>query len=200
MSQLVKVRFQDPVLSTKYNSTYNAITTIVREERFIGLFKGITSPLVRFDHRNVVRLISAHIGICCSHERARIRIIPLLHEIATRERQLGPHYHPGRFSRCRKWDRLFVRTAFLSRMVLEQFNRIVTTPTDLIKIRQQSLLVRSSARKVALQIFREHGIKGLYRGIAVTALRDCGYGAYFATVLVLFSQSLMIGSDRLPAV
>jgi len=64
--------------------------------------------------------------------------------------------------------------------------RIVTTPTELIKIRQQSLLFPTTARHVALQIFREAGITGLYRGITATALRDCGYGAYFAAVRVCF--------------
>ncbi|KAJ3487069.1 hypothetical protein NLJ89_g11751 [Agrocybe chaxingu] len=41
----VKVRFQNPSVSGRYHSTLHAIFTIVREERFIGLFKGITSPL-----------------------------------------------------------------------------------------------------------------------------------------------------------
>jgi hypothetical protein len=42
----VKVRFQSPAIAKKYHSTFHAITTIIREERFIGLYKGITSPLV----------------------------------------------------------------------------------------------------------------------------------------------------------
>ena len=63
-----------------------------------------------------------------------------------------------------------------------QFERIVTTPSELIKIRQQSLLFPTTARRVALQIFREAGIIGLYRGITATALRDSSYGAYFAAV------------------
>ncbi|THU85795.1 hypothetical protein K435DRAFT_379046 [Dendrothele bispora CBS 962.96] len=42
----VKVRFQNPQFQDKYRSTFHALTTIVREERFIGLFRGITSPLV----------------------------------------------------------------------------------------------------------------------------------------------------------
>lgn len=60
--------------------------------------------------------------------------------------------------------------------------RIVTTPTELVKIRQQALLTPTTARAVALGILREHGVRGLYRGLPVTALRDCGYGAYFAAV------------------
>lgn len=68
--------------------------------------------------------------------------------------------------------------------------RIVTTPTDLIKIRQQSLLMQTTAWEVGLQIFRENGITGLYRGLVVTALRECSYGAYFVVVSEIFlSQS-----------
>jgi len=62
------------------------------------------------------------------------------------------------------------------------FGSIVTTPTELIKIRQQSMLTPTKARQVALEIFREYGIRGLYRGMLITALRDCGYGVYFAAV------------------
>jgi len=59
----------------------------------------------------------------------------------------------------------------------------MTCPIELIKIRQQNVLDRQlTAREVALDIFRRRGIKGLYRGITATALRDSGYGAYFATV------------------
>ena len=46
LSIKVKVRFQSPAIARKYHSTFHAITTIIREERFIGLYKGITSPLV----------------------------------------------------------------------------------------------------------------------------------------------------------
>lgn len=42
----VKVRFQDPNTSARYSGTFNALTTIVSEERFSGLYKGIMSPMV----------------------------------------------------------------------------------------------------------------------------------------------------------
>lgn len=54
----------------------------------------------------------------------------------------------------------------------------VTTPTELVKIRQQQCTGTSSALRIA----RAAGVRGLYRGVLVTALRDCGYGAYFAAV------------------
>ena len=37
-----------------------------------------------------------------------------------------------------------------------------------------------SDREVILHIWRTHGVRGFYRGITATALRDVGYGAYFA--------------------
>jgi len=42
------------------------------------------------------------------------------------------------------------------------------------------MLTPTTARRMALQILREGGIPSLYRGLTATALRDCGYGAYFA--------------------
>ena len=71
---------------------------------------------------------------------------------------------------------------------------MITTPTELIKIRQQSLQVPTTARQVAWQIFRESGIRGLYRGITATALRDTGYGAYFFAVSVLYILHLLVTS------
>jgi solute carrier family 25 carnitine/acylcarnitine transporter 20/29 len=59
---------------------------------------------------------------------------------------------------------------------------IITTPTELIKIRQQQWTGTSTARGVAAGIFKAGGFTGLYRGSLSTALRDCGYGAYFASV------------------
>lgn len=57
----------------------------------------------------------------------------------------------------------------------------VSTPTELIKCRAQiSLLPRESSLEIARRIWRTDGIKGLYFGGVVTALRDSiGYGFYF---------------------
>ncbi|KAF8815430.1 carnitine/acyl carnitine carrier [Phlegmacium glaucopus] len=144
----VKVRFQNPVVASKYHSTIHAITTIVREERFIGLYKGIMSPLATVALMN--GLVFASYRFFMKVQLDNPNSIPTIAQIALAGAGSGI------------------------------VSSIVTTPTELIKIRQQSLLTQTTARKVALQIVRENGIAGLYRGIVVTALRDCGYGAYFA--------------------
>jgi hypothetical protein len=65
--------------------------------------------------------------------------------------------------------------------------RIIMSPVELIKIQQQTITSRDSplaksALQVASRIYRRHGIRGLYRGVVSTALRDLGYGSYFAMV------------------
>ena len=65
-------------------------------------------------------------------------------------------------------------------------SRLISSPTELIKIRQQNVLTNDpanvSAFKIAMTILKQHGIRGLYRGLTATALRDTGYGTYFLTV------------------
>jgi len=67
-------------------------------------------------------------------------------------------------------------------LALNPVHRIVTTPTELVKIRQQALLTPISTRQMIQRIVRQDGIRGLYRGITATGLRDIGYGSYFFAV------------------
>jgi solute carrier family 25 carnitine/acylcarnitine transporter 20/29 len=56
---------------------------------------------------------------------------------------------------------------------------VVSTPTELVKCRAQMSNSESSL-KIAKDIFRSEGVRGLYFGGIVTALRDSiGYGFYF---------------------
>lgn len=71
---------------------------------------------------------------------------------------------------------------------LNSVHRIVTTPTELVKIRQQALLTPISTRQMLQRIVRQDGIRGLYRGITATGLRDIGYGSYFFAVSPLKPQ------------
>jgi solute carrier family 25 carnitine/acylcarnitine transporter 20/29 len=68
--------------------------------------------------------------------------------------------------------------------------RLLTTPIELVKTQQQKEQQRLSthtggsrvapARTVASQIFRTGGLRGLYRGLSATILRDVGgFGMYF---------------------
>jgi len=59
---------------------------------------------------------------------------------------------------------------------------VVSTPTELIKCRAQTATPRVSSWAIAKQTWRTEGLRGLYLGGVVTALRDSiGYGFYFWT-------------------
>ncbi|KAH7322980.1 mitochondrial carrier domain-containing protein [Stachybotrys elegans] len=57
---------------------------------------------------------------------------------------------------------------------------VVSTPTELVKCRAQLSSPSEPSWKIARQIWQSNGIRGLYLGGVVTALRDSiGYGFYF---------------------
>lgn len=143
----VKVRFQTPSIAGKYHSTFHAISTIVREEKFVGLYKGILSPLATAAPLN--GLIFASYRLFLKLQLDDKDTIPTLAQVG----------FAGAF------------TGIVC--------SLVTTPTELIKIRQQDQLIPTSTKQIALNIYKESGVPGLYRGITATILRDIGYGAYF---------------------
>ncbi|KAE9405381.1 mitochondrial carrier [Gymnopus androsaceus JB14] len=145
----VKVRFQNP-----------------QEERFVGLFKGITSPLAAVALMN--GLVFASYRFLLKVQLEDNKSVPTMSQIALAGAGCGA------------------------------ISSIITTPTELIKIRQQSLVIPTSARQIAWDIFKRSGVRGLYRGATATILRDSGYGAYFwayeATCRYLNSSALF--TDR----
>ncbi|KAI0940988.1 hypothetical protein AcW1_006356 [Taiwanofungus camphoratus] len=153
----VKVRFQNPDIALKSRSTFQTFSTILRDERIHGLYRGITSPLLTNAPLNGLVFSSYRFFLSMQLERTGA-------------------------------------TATLAQITLAGagsgiVGSLITTPTELIKIRQQSFKTSTSdftsaarplrAYDVALQIARRHGVKGLYRGITATVLRDIGYGPYF---------------------
>lgn len=59
----------------------------------------------------------------------------------------------------------------------------ITSPIELLKIREQLDYTGRGAKpqtwQVLKQIWKSNGVRGLYRGLGVTCLRDLGYGPYF---------------------
>jgi solute carrier family 25 carnitine/acylcarnitine transporter 20/29 len=146
----VKVRLQNPDISSRYHSVSHAFTTIIREERFSGLYKGIASPLATCAFMNGFVFASYKFFLKAQMVDGSI---PSLTEVAIAGSCCG------------------VAMSFFA------------TPIELIKIRQQNMLESGlgsvSTSKLICTIHREHGLKGLFRGLTATAIRDLGYGAYF---------------------
>jgi len=143
----VKVRFQNPRFEQHYSSTMNGILTIVREEKFIGLFKGISSPLAGVAF--IQGLVFASYRFLLKIQLDDNGALPTMTQIA------------------------------LAGIGCGAISSIIATPTELIKIRQQSLVIPTSAWQIAWDIYNRSGIRGLYRGLVATILREFSYGAYF---------------------
>ncbi|THH16686.1 hypothetical protein EW146_g3997 [Bondarzewia mesenterica] len=211
----VKVRFQNPSIYLKYRSTFHALSTIVREERFLGLYKGITAPLVRpipspgppdprlNEMRGQVPLIeltrSCDDMTCTGFggvpEWFGVRVIPLLHQDPAATRRPDTDLDANRPRRRRVWSR-GIRTHHPDRT--HQGPTATVSPPSSIPPRLADSPQSTVRARVALQIFKQHGIPGLYRGITATALRDIGFGAYFAgyeATLRLFTPAASSSSD-----
>jgi solute carrier family 25 carnitine/acylcarnitine transporter 20/29 len=71
-------------------------------------------------------------------------------------------------------------TTFLAGCIGGLATFVVSTPTELVKCRAQVLATPRSSLSIARDVVRTEGLRGLYFGGGVTALRDSvGYGFYF---------------------
>ncbi|CAE6448166.1 hypothetical protein RSOLAG22IIIB_05998 [Rhizoctonia solani] len=148
----IKVRLQHPETMSRYRNSVVALVKIVREERVAGLFKGISSPMAGCAFLN--GLVFATTGFFMRAQMEDPNAEPTLTQITIAGAGTG---------------------------ILGAF---IATPTELIKIRQQantSAGAQPSAWSVTKDLWRSHGVRGLFRGFSSTAMRDMSYGAYFAT-------------------
>ncbi|KAI9458359.1 mitochondrial carrier [Lactarius psammicola] len=156
----VKYRFQNPAPNVQYRSTFHALTTITREERLRGLFKGISSPLAS---------------------------APVLNGLLFATYRSSSKSKHGRTTTDNKSPRSARSSSPAQAAALA--STLLTTPIELIKTQQQMQQQRlsthglarvASARTVAAHIFRAGGVRALYRGLSATILRDVGgFGMYF---------------------
>jgi solute carrier family 25 (mitochondrial carnitine/acylcarnitine transporter), member 20/29 len=66
---------------------------------------------------------------------------------------------------------------------------VVSAPTEFVKCRAQAAPTSMSSFNIAKTVVKERGLKGLYTGGTVTALRDSiGYGFYFWTYQLMSSM------------
>ncbi|KZT68708.1 mitochondrial carrier [Daedalea quercina L-15889] len=156
----VKVRFQAAAASRSYRSTFHALFTILREERLGGLYRGVFAPILGAAPLN--GLVFSSYGLFTKIQLETERTTPTIAQISLAGAGTG--------------------------IVCS----LVTSPAELIKTQQQLMqaTVSSSsipsgssslnAYTVTRRILKEYGIRGLFRGITSTALRDIGYGSYFA--------------------
>jgi len=150
----VRVRLQNPETAPRYRGMVHAFSSILKEEKFTGLFKGMTSPLLTLAPLNglVFGAYGYFLRLQC------------------------PELKPG--------DRPPLLQVTIAGTLAGLLGSTIAAPVELVKIRQQNLLstqVAPSTISVVKQIWNKRGFVGLYRGFTSTALRDSGGGPYFLT-------------------
>ncbi|KAI3635244.1 hypothetical protein MIR68_006810 [Amoeboaphelidium protococcarum] len=187
----IKVRLQSQnSLKPKYSGTLNCLLTIIKEEKILGLYKGISSPLIG------VAIVNALLfGVYGA----------ILHA------QMGSKYNAVD-------ENGIVHQPTLSQIFVAGsgsgfVNSIISSPMELIKIKLQnqgapglfqtttqidqiSAVKKLNMLSCAKQIFNANGFRGLSRGFTATVIRDTpSYGAYFVSYEILCRYLAPPGTD-----
>lgn len=148
----VKVRLQTPDRMSAYSGTLNCFKTIIKQERFKGLYKGMASPMAG------VAIINAFVfgvyGFFMNVQLSSPNDTPTLMQIG------------------------------LAGMGSGVVNSFITCPMELAKIRIQNQTALTNTpftgpASFLLFTLRREGIRGCYRGMTSTVLREMSFGPYF---------------------
>ncbi|EPQ28942.1 uncharacterized protein PFL1_03742 [Pseudozyma flocculosa PF-1] len=155
-----------------YRSATHAFRVIVKEEKLLGLYKGVTSPMLGVAVMNAS--IFGLYGLALRFQQQHGLFAP---QSSGPGLLGGASFEPS------------LTQIMVAGMVSGLGSSLITAPIDLIKIREQmDLSTRSSAASSArpstyrtlVNIVRTEGVfRGLFRGWGCTAVRDLGYGPYF---------------------
>ncbi|SPO27340.1 related to Carrier protein YMC1, mitochondrial precursor [Ustilago trichophora] len=143
-----------------YRSATDAFRIILKEERIWGLYKGVTSPMlgVAIMNASIFGLYNISLRYQTSH-----------HILSD---------YP-------------VTQVFIAGMLSGLGSSLITSPIDLVKIREQmnTSPMKPSTWRVFTEVLKQEGLfRGVYRGWCTTAIRDLGYGPYFASYELLNAQ------------
>lgn len=135
-----------------YRSATDAFRIIIREERLSGLYKGVTSPMLG------VAIMNASIFG--------------LYNISLRYQESHHVFSDHAITQV-----------LIAGMLSGLGSSLITSPIDLIKIREQMDTTRGKTTwSVFKHVVKTEGVRrGVYRGWCTTAIRDLGYGPYFAS-------------------
>ncbi|KAI9023270.1 mitochondrial carrier domain-containing protein [Hyaloraphidium curvatum] len=168
----LKVRLQT---STRYKGGWDCFKATVRDEGFLGLYKGIYSPLMGNGFCNAV--IFGVNGHC------RRWVADGAHE---------DHLTPGQYAKAG------AITGFVVAFVNCPFEAVkVKLQTQYSKVTKggQAGPLYTGVFDCARKLYASRGIAGLYRGISITVLREIpSFAGYFATFEI--AKSYMWGDNR----
>ncbi|KAF4996014.1 hypothetical protein FGRMN_4762 [Fusarium graminum] len=170
----VKVRLQSQPdhLPLRYTGPLDCFRQAIRSDGFLGLYRGITAPLVGAAAETSSLFVFESLG----------RELLFASSLASREQGLSLPY-------------LWLTGAFSG-----AFTSFVLTPIELVKCRIQAPMLADGSASTPLrpipvikQVFRQEGLRGFWHGQLGTLIREAGGGsAWFGakeTVTSMFYQA-----------
>ncbi|KAJ2710752.1 Mitochondrial carrier protein ymc2 [Coemansia spiralis] len=164
----VKVRLQTQ--PDVYRGTMDAVRKTVQNDGFAGFYKGTTTPLVG-------------VGLCVS-----IQFLVMEHMKRTFARiNITPAGQPPQLTPLQ---------LYAAGATAGVANSIVSGPVEHIRVRLQVQTAGAVAQyrgpgDCIAQIYRSHGLAGIYRGQVATVLRELnGYGMYFLAYEALVQRTV----------
>ncbi|RCH94463.1 hypothetical protein CU097_002605 [Rhizopus azygosporus] len=153
---LVKVRLQSRELSSRYKGTFNCFVSTIKQEKFIGLYKGMVgvgaiNALVFGSYTYLMQLQAQSQGIPYDETA-----------------QNAPLQH-----------------VFLAGMGSGVISSFVTCPMELAKVQLQNQTTNTTAIKGPLdclhKMYLTGGLRYCFKGMVPTMLRELSFGPYFLT-------------------
>ncbi|KAI9265529.1 mitochondrial carrier domain-containing protein [Helicostylum pulchrum] len=154
----VKVRLQSRELASRYKGTWNCFVTTIRQEKFIGLYKGMASPAVGVAGVNALVFGSYTwlIQYQSNQFKTDVSVPPLTH-------------------------------VFIAGMGAGIITSFVTCPMELVKVQLQNQTQSSTVTALKgpidclRKMYAKGGIQYCFKGMIPTTLRELSFGPYFLT-------------------
>eukprot|EP00116_Pleurobrachia_bachei_P006952 sb/3467214/ len=171
---LVKTRMQSQNKSgggpPKYRNAVHCFQSVVRGEGFRGLYRGVGVNLLLINPEKAIKLVVNDELRRNFAKRSGKQKISVLHEV-------------------------------LAGAGAGSCQIVITTPMELLKIQMQLASQipgnKMTALQLAKQLYSEKGLRGLYKGTLVTALRDVSFSCvYFPLVGIGCSYFASEGEDK----
>ncbi|KAG0745065.1 hypothetical protein G6F57_000705 [Rhizopus arrhizus] len=159
----VKVRLQSRELASRYKGTLNCFISTIKQEKFIGLYKGMASPAVGVGAVNA--LVFGTYTYFMQHQ-ARLKGTPY-------DESSAPLQH-----------------VFLAGMGSGIVSSFVTCPMELAKVQlqNQTSTVIKGPLDCLHKMYITGGLRYCFKGMTPTMLRELSFGPYFVTYEIISRQ------------
>ncbi|KAI9244346.1 mitochondrial carrier domain-containing protein [Sporodiniella umbellata] len=160
----VKVRLQSRELASRYKGTINCFLSTIKQEKFIGLYKGMASPAFGVGAVNAI-VFGSYTFIM--QYQANLNGITY-----DESKQDAPLQH-----------------VFLAGMGSGIVSSFATCPMELAKVQLQNQTTSNVAVKGPFDCLRKMyqtgGLRYCYKGMAPTMMRELSFGPYFVTYEII---------------